>query len=293
MRRILFSLSALFALLLVLLVFSCEKAIISDENESSDADGNLRVSVFEIAKTPFGSLTRAAVSDVCTRLNFIIYDEDGTRLKYVNQELGKHADFGTANFQIEEGNYQLVVVAHSAKANPTTTNIAKIQFNNTSTGYTDTFLYYSEVVIGEEGVDLNVSLDRIVSLCRFVITDDYPADVSRMRFHYKGGTGAFDATTGLGSVNSTQTLYFDASEDQKQFDLYTFLHELSDNIALKVTALDASGNALYEREFDVPMEQNHSTWLSGGFFNGSGSSSTSVTSVTINTDWAGDIHLTF
>ena len=294
MRRILFSLSALFALLLVLLVFSCEKAIISDENESSDADGNLRVSVFEIAKTPFGSLTRAAVSDVCTRLNFIIYDEDGTRLKYVNQELGKHADFGTANFQIEEGNYQLVVVAHSAKANPTTTNIAKIQFNNTSTGYTDTFLYYGEVTIGEEAVDLQVSLDRIVSLCRFVVTDDIPADVRKMQFYYTGGSGAFNAATGLGSVASKQTVTVDVTDgSQKQFDLYTFLHELSDNIALKVTALDASGNALYEREFDVPMEQNHITWLSGAFFNGSGSSSTSVTSVTINTDWAGDIHLTF
>ena len=63
--------------------------------------------------------------------------------------------------------------------------------------------------------------------------------------------------------------------------------------AMKVTALDASGNELYVREFDVPMEQNHITWLTGTFFNGSGSSSTSVTSVTVNTDWAGETHLTF
>lgn len=109
-----------------------------------------------------------------------------------------------------------------------------------------------------------------------------------------GGSGAFDAATGLGSVASKQTVTVDVTDGgQKQFDLYTFLHELSDNIALKVSALDASGNVLYEREFDVPMQQNYITWLSGAFFNGSGSSSTSVTSVTVNTDWAGETHLTF
>ena len=57
--------------------------------------------------------------------------------------------------------------------------------------------------------------------------------------------------------------------------------------------LDASGNELYNRQFDVPMQQNHITWLSGAFFNGSGSSSTTIGGVTVNTDWAGETHLTF
>ena len=174
------------------------------------------------------------------------------------------------------------------------TNPAKIQFTN-STGYTDTFLYYGEVTVGEETVDRQVSLDRIVARCSFVLTDEaIPADVKKLQFYYTGGSGAFNAATGLGSVASKQTVTFDVtSGTQKQFHLYTFLHETSDNIALKVTALDASGNVLYERDFDVPMEQNHITWLSGAFFTGSGSSSTSVTGVTVNTDWAGETHLTF
>ena len=86
---------------------------------------------------------------------------------------------------------------------------------------------------------------------------------------------------------------FDVDQNQKQFDLYTFLHESSSAISLKVTALDANDNVLYEREFDVPMEQNHITWLSGAYFNGSGSSASTNIGVTVNTDWAGDIHLTF
>lgn len=304
-KKLVISLSAVFALFVmcaVIALMSCEKPIIADEDESGATKGNLRVSVFQIEKTPFASFTRAAnnattraseaASAVVTRLNFAIYDQAVLRLKQVNQETSA-ADFGHASFQLEEGTYQLVVVGHSANGNPTMTNPAKIQFTN-ATGYTDTYIYYSEVTIGEDAVDMQVSLDRIVALCRFVVTDDIPADVCKMQFYYTGGSGAFDAATGLGSVASKQTVTVDVTDgSQKQFDLYTFLHEQSDNIALKVTALDASGNALDEREFDVPMEQNHITWLSGEFFNGSGSSSTTITGVTVNTDWAGETYLTF
>ena len=304
-KNLMISLSAMFALFVIcaaIVLVSCEKAIISDENESGATKGNLRVSVFQIEKTPFASLfpgssqatTRVAkaASEACTRLNFAVYDQGGSRLKQVNQT-SDMADFGHASFQLEEGTYQLVVVGHSANGNPTMTNPAKIQFTN-STGYTDTFQCYGEVTIGEEAVDYQVSLDRIVARCSFVLTDEtIPSDVKKMQFYYTGGSGAFNAATGLGSVSSKQTVTVDVTSGQKQFDLYTFLHEPSDNIALKVTALDASGNVLYERDFDVPMEQNHITWLSGAFFNGSGSSSTSVTDVTVNTDWAGETHLTF
>lgn len=294
MKRIIISISAVIALLLVFTIFACEKAITPDDNTAGDADGNLRVSVFEIEKTPFASLTRASepASAVVTRLNFAIYDQAGTRLKLVSQQSGA-ADFGQASFQLPEGTYQLVVVGHSSGGNPSMTTPYKIQFTN-SQGFTDTFLYYGEVTIGEEGVDLQVSLDRIVALCRFVITDDFPADVKKMRFYYTGGSGAFDASTGLGCVNSKQDVKFDVVAGQKEFDLYTFLHDIDGTIHLAVTALDASGNELYNRSFDVPMEQNHITWLSGAFFGGSGSSSTTtITNVTVNTDWAGETHLTF
>ena len=295
MKKLWISIGVVCTIVALCVLVACEKALITeDTGTSGDKNGNLHVSVCQIEKTPFGNLTRGAepVANVCTRLNFAIYDEGGSRLKQINQTSDK-ADFGQCAFQLEEGTYQLVVVGHSAHSNPTMTNLAKIQFTN-ATGYTDTFLCYGEVTIGEEQVEYEVSLDRIVALCRFVITDDIPAEVKKMQFYYTGGSGAFDATTGLGSVASKQTVTYDVTNmSEKQFDLYTFLHELSDNIALTVTALDASGNELYSRQFDIPMQQNHITWLSGAFFNGSGSSSTTISGVTVNTDWAGETHLTF
>lgn len=306
MRKLFLSLCMICTIIALCLLIACEKAILKDDSVVSgspaDEDANLIVTVFEIEKTPFESLTRGAsapitratkpASEVCTRLNFAIYNDDGSRVKQVNQTKAE-ADFGKASFQLEPGDYTLIVVGHSANGNPTMTNLNKIQFTNAQ-GYTETFLYHTTVTIAEDPVEKKASLDRIVSLCRFVVTDDIPSDVKTMRFYYTGGSGAFNATTGLGSVNSKQTVTFDvSSSSQKQFDLYTFLHEVESSIALKVTALDANDNVLYERDFDVPMEQNHITWLSGAFFNGSGSSSITITGVTVNTDWAGETHLTF
>ena len=303
MSRFSFIMRALYALAMTVALVSCEKAIMAvDSTTSGDKNGNLRVSVYQIEQTPFTSITRRAdnattraaqdASKACTRLNFAIYDEGGSRLKQVNQTSDK-ASFGQCAFQLEEGTYQLVVVGHSASSNPTMTVPTKIQFTN-ATGYTDTFLCYGEVTIGEESVDYEVSLDRIVALCRFVVTDDIPAEVKKMRFYYTGGSGAFNAVTGLGCVASKQDVKFDVTPTgSKQFDLYTFLHDLSDNIALTVTALDAGGNELYSRQFDVLMQQNHITWLSGAFFSDSGSSSTTISGVTVNTDWAGETYLTF
>ena len=274
---------------LALLLSNCENPVITDDDRM-EPQGNLKVSIYQIEQTPFSALTRAESGIACSRLNFIVYDESGSRLNQVSQKV-EEPGFGTTAFQLEEGIYQLVVVGHSASGNPTTTNLSKIQFTN-GTGYTDTFLYYGEVTVGTEQTDWEVSLHRIVSLCRFVITDDIPAEVRKLRFYYTGGSGAFNAVTGLGSVASKQTVTFDVQEGQKQFDLYTFLHNPSDNIALKVTALDASDNVLRERDFDVPMKQNEVTWLTGSYFTGSTSGSTGIT-ITINTAWAGETHQNF
>lgn len=279
------------ALFAVLVLCACEKPLVSEEKTDGN-DDNLRVSVFEIEKTPFASLTRGeATSDICTHLNYAVYTEDGTRVKQVNQTSDAE-NFGSASFQLEEGDYLLVVVGHSSLKNPTMTNPAKIQFTNAS-GYTDTFLYSGDITIGEEPENKQVALNRIVALCRFVMTGDYPAEASQMRFYYTGGSGAFDAKTGLGSVKSKQDLFFDVSSGQKQFDLYTFLHDTEGTIHLTVTAYDDDDNILNERVFDVPMERNHITWLSGDFFSGSGSSATTISGITVNTDWGGETHLNF
>jgi len=274
-------------LTLLTLFIGCENPTIIDDEELR---GNLRVNVFQIEQTPFSDLSRSALTDAFTRLNFAVYTTDGSRVKQINQTSAE-ADFGKAVFQLEEGDYQLVVVGHSSKSNPTMTNPAKIQFTN-ATGYTDTFFSREEFTIGAEPVNLDLTLNRNVSLCRFVITDQYPADAAKIRFYYTGGSGAFDAKTGMGCVNSRQEQTFDLTTDQKQFDLYTFLHSTSGNLRLRVTVYDSHDNVLLERIYkDIPMQQKYITCCSDALF--AGVTTTTGVSLILNTDWATDTLITF
>ena len=279
--------------LLSIIAMSCEKLTLP-EDTTSQSKGNLTLTVYQLEQIPFTASTRAATSDVCTRLNFAIYDTDNTCVKQIKQKVGD-SEFGTASFQLDPGTYRIVALAHSSKGNPTMTNPAKIQFSNTNTGYSDTFLYSEEIAIDEEPLTLSLTLNRIVALCRFIINDAIPSSVAKLEFEYTGGSGAFDAATGLGSVKSTQKLVIDTPQVQKQFDLYTFLHDLTGTIHLKVTAKDGSDNEIQKREFDIPLQQNQITRFTGTFFSGENiptSRSTDI-SITINTKWSGETTLTY
>lgn len=282
--------------LLIYLLVACEKPILTtDELPKSSSHANLTLSIFQLEQTPFSLLTRTTPSEVCDRLNFAVYGMDGVRQKQINQKIGDN-DFGIAGFELSEGNYQLIAMAHSSNGNPTMTNPEKIQFTNAQ-GYSDTFLYYTTVTIDDEPQTLALSLQRIVALCRFVISDAIPEWVTRLEFTYKGGSGHFNAKTGLGVTNSTQVVKFDvqAGKTQTQYDLYTFLHNIEGTIHLKVTAYDAVDNVQHEREFDIPMEQNNITWVMGDFFTGATPTTTQTVTSTVAIDnaWSGEKYLTY
>jgi hypothetical protein len=136
----------------ILMCMACEKPLMTGNQEEEETEGNLMIKVFEIEKTPFGSLTRVTeeASAVCKHLNYAVYSTSGERLKQVNQTTGT-SEFGTASFQLDEGKYRVVVVGHSSNGNPTMTDPTCIKFTNAQT-FTDTFLYSDEVTVGEDQV---------------------------------------------------------------------------------------------------------------------------------------------
>ncbi len=278
----------------IFVLCGCEKAINLEEIDNA-ATGNVTVNVYKIENEEFGVSSRGVVSDVCTRLNFVMYDAGGVRVKQINQKSGDKG-FGAVSFELEEGSYQLVVLAHSSDGNPTMTNLAKIQFTN-ATKYSDTFLYYANVEVGDEPQTLNITLNRIVSLCRFVVNDPIPEGVAKLQFYYTGGSGAFSAMTGLGVVDSKQTMTFDVVPGTigSAYDLYTFLHHTEDQVDLVVTALGADGNKMYERSFEVPMEQRKITRMTGNFFTDEASveSHGAQVEISINSEWEGEVNIAY
>ena len=279
--------------LLLLLVVACEKPEVPDVNQG-DADGNLVVSVFQVEQQPLaGALTRATLADYCSRLNFAVYDAAGHRLKQVNQKVSD-AGYGTVAFALEPGIYQVVVVGHSSD-NPTMTNPKKSQFSNAD-GFTDTFLYSTMVEVGEDDDEIQVDahMHRITSLCRVVFTDAIPDQVTQMHFEYTGGSGAFDAATGLGSVKSTQKVDFEVEPGQENctFDLYTILHDTEGTLQLRAEAKDANQNVVQQRDFEVPMKQRVITKLTGPYFTAPPGSTITLI-IGIITDWEGEQTIEF
>lgn len=289
------------AVAVVAVLLSCEKVVMDQGDERArEADTNVTLSIAGLESYSDGVRGQTAVTEACTRLCFAVY-QDGERLKNITQKAGD-ADYGVVRVQLEPGTYQVLILGHSGKANPTTTQVTKIQFTNASasggTGYTDTFYYYGSITVGDEPAEASFVLKRAVAMLRFVTNDVKPAEVRHLNFYYTGGSGALDATTGYGCVNSKQsvTVETDTTLDGQplQYDLYTFLHDEEGALSLTVTATDADGQVLYQRTFDgIAMARNTITHFSGTFFTEEQGGGDGRCTMTVDTDWADTRYLQY
>ena len=248
------------------LMSSCEKMTLSESAESGESNVVLRVTQFE--QTSFTDTRAAKPSDVCSRLNFLVYDQDGTRIRQENQQAGDDA-FGEARFMLSKGHYFVVALAHSSQGNPTSTNSKKIAFTN-STGYTDTFLFADSLIVGDKDIDSTLVLKRIVSMVRFVFNDAIPAQADSIRFYYEGGSGTFNAADGWGVVQSKQTQWYALSHTEKKFEIYTIPRTTSSTLDVTVTTNSGNkgdANIVSSREIKgIPIERNKITTCYGSLF---------------------------
>ena len=275
MRRKISRISLL--LLVSSLLISCEKMVMDEEGGQSTNNESHNVVIY-IADMDAGwdganSRAQMKISEVCSRLQFAVY-QDGSRVKYANQKIGDNG-YGTFSLQLEAGTYQLLALGHSGAGTVTTTKPEKLQFSNPSasggTGFTDTFYYYGDMDVSSDGAHVDISMERATSMFRLKTSDVKPANAKKFQFYYTGGSGALDATTGLGCVNSKQSVFVTLDDAQTgqplTFEMYTFLHQESGAVTFTVTAFDDYDDVLYTKEFkNVPMKRNCITQYTGAFF---------------------------
>lgn len=275
----------LMALALFLLT-SCEKAIIDDTPVTPDPqqqDITLTLNISSIEQIPFENTSRATtLSSLCTRINIAIFSGD-TKLKTISQT-SDQTEFGTTDITLQPGQYHLVVIAHNGKGNATITSPEKITFQNNKC--TDTFYYYSTLDITQSGT-LNLNLRRAVAMYRLTITDNTPSNVHQMQFFYTGGSSTFNAVTGFGCVNSRQTETFDVTTTgtPSEYEVYTFPHDTTGTLTMKVTALDNAGNPVCEQTYEnLAIQINTVTHQTTTFFDTTPSSQSTNLSFTIDND---------
>lgn len=149
------------------------------------------------------------------------------------------------------------------------TNAEKITFSG---DLSDTFSWSDDITVGEgNGLDVDVSMHRVVAMVRFVTTDKVPDNISTLQFYYTGGSSTLDGLTGNGCVNSRQTVKIAITDDMKgktaKFEIYTFPKSDSKELKIEVTGLGPTGEAVYSHTFgNVPVSRNQITQFTGALF---------------------------
>lgn len=266
------------------LFVSCFSA--ATEDEMAGEEGFLQTfHCLEFEHLPFETRS-TGIKEVATRLDFAVFDSEGTRVKSIGQEISEES-FGTVSVRLAEGTYTMVAIAHNGEKKATLTNPAKVTFDGNKV--TDTFVYCQTITVtGDKSYDLNMK--RCVAMVRFVFTDDTPADVESFKFYYTGGSSTLDATTGKGCVNSRQTENRDRAavngDGESVYEIYTFPKPDSENLKLTVSALNGSGETVYEKVLEVvPVAVNEITQYTGAFFSNSSSLYDSNNTFYTNDTW--------
>jgi hypothetical protein len=269
---------------------SCEKMNV----EASDDDGsmaNVVLRIGSIEQVPFPVMTRATMEELCSHLCFHIYDDDGIRVDYENQK-ADDANYGTASFLLDKGHYYLVVVGHSGAKNPSFSANEKVSISGDNLG--DTFWCSRDFEVADDNVNLNLELQRIVSLLQFVPIVTPPADLDHIVFKYKGSKGTFNGLTGYGSTTSTQTVNVSTSSDESQYEFYMIPRDEEDMIDISMMAYNSDIYPLGGCTIDeVPVKRNCITVCRGNLFDGSNNSASAIIKVTIDDSWGDNTVINF
>ena len=287
-------------LILAILATACEKPIF-DEETIGKTDGKAANVILRFSSYEQQAFTRAAspLTDQTARLSVAIFNAEGTKVKNVNQTRSD-SDFGQVPMTLAEGTYRIVAIAHNGEGNATISNPEKVTFP--SNKMTDTFSYQGTLtVLNGSATEEDIELHRVVAMLRLTLTGELPADISRMKFYYTGGSSTLNPTIGYGCVNSKQTEYRPTTDENDLpvtvYELFTSPHELNDVLKLTITALSADGSTISEQTMEnIPVTMNKITTWTGNLFgsgtggdNSNGGTGSGGIGITLDTEWDGTI----
>ena len=282
------------SLLMSFVISSCSNRIhVVPETEEPGVPVTIRVASLEqVPFSSFGTKGSAHLSEACTWINYAIYNADGSELAkpQINQKSNDDS-FGTLNLKLEEGNYRLVVMAHSSSSNPKLDNLSKIDIPSNSKGrrITDTFLSSSVITVTKGMQPLSINLDRVVARFEIrLVGDSIPGAVTKLEFEMgTGGSFSLNANTGSG-VKPTRayTDKVNVEPGDSVIGVYTFVSEGFSSTRIKVVAKDSLECEYGSWEFaDVPITRNRITVYRGALF--AEEVINTQASICLNDEWAG------
>lgn len=245
-RMTIYAMLAIFTLMVSCEKFSSEEAGTSNA-KAGDASGNVEF-----------------LLDSCSqqRISISIFQDD-KKIKNIHTTKEALPD-NLVKVTLQEGIYQVVVIAHNGEANCTISSPEKITFANNKV--TDTSYLYDTLEVGANHIVKNLSLKRAVAIFQLNLTTPTTSEMQQLKFYYTGGSSTFNAYTGFGCVNSRQTEYRPIDPQNSNYYIYTFPHQEKKMLKLVITVQDNQQNDIKKETLeDVPVATNDTTLYRGSF----------------------------
>ena len=253
------------------------------------------VSDFAVSQEDFSKAQSVGTYSGVKFLTLAFYTGDGTEVYKVTQQkenMGEGETFGEFSTALAMGSYTMVVLGCGGNNMPTLTSATSATFGENVVG--ETFVATRSVTVNSNAdVNLDATLDRIVSGIAIVSTDGRADEAKKLRITTSTGSRSFNPTTGLatensgiiatithpeavGTVTRSATLFFLAADEQEA------------NVTIET--LDENDQVLFSKTVEnVPLKRNRLTILTGALY----SATATAGSFQVNTDWLGNYNMNF
>ena len=252
----------------------------------------INVKDFTVTHEPFPG-TRA-VEDVAKYENvgaitLAFYDADDKevfRSTQIKADASTYTKFGQFSCKLPVGDYTLVSIGRELKDGDEFVFTSQVKAEYTSERVRETFTSSQSVSIPEAvHQEIDVTLQRIVTMVQVFSTDVRPAEVAKIRTTYGAASKSFNPSTGL-ATDSNGFSVTNSPNNPAGITIgvgsYAFLPANEQTMDITVEALDADGNALFTKVIpDVTLCRNQITMISGKLF----TPTTSDFTIKINADW--------
>lgn len=279
-----FNLITVSIIAILCIVFTCCSSDSASE-ESALASVKLHVNGFSISQEAIGT-TRAAtaVADYAgvKAITVAFYDAGGT-LKYSATQLRADATtyttFGDFSLSLPYGSYTMQVMGYGSEYPVTLNSKTSVSFGEEKSR--ETFVYTQEVEVEDATpLNLNATLNRIVTRLSLQSTDGRPANATQIRVTFEKGGKGFNPMTGratsdAGFVNLlVPTTAVDATTNSLT---NFFLVSDEETMDITIETLDAADNVLFSKTVEnVPFKRNRATILRGSIYSSASSASFSL-----------------
>ena len=281
---------------IALLAAACSNECVNEPDEVM-APVKVQVEGFAISQEEMPATRGTAVESYTSvkMLTLAFYKSDGTE-SYKTTQLrdyaSTYATFGEFSTSLPMGSYTMVVIGYCGTSPFTMTSATLATCNDER--LQDTFVSTQAVnITSNAAMNLTAALDRVVSRLGVRSSDSRVAEATKMRMTFSAGARNFNPTTRFAATNTgfANTIAFSAAAGAiTQSSSYLFLDTDEQTMDVTIETLDDADNVLFTKTVtDVPFKRNRMTLLTGNIF----TAGSSVSAITVNSDWLDDYPLGF